>query len=249
MTCNKVSPIELAVIIPTYNEKDNIILLLEKLDVVLSKTAYEIIVVDDNSPDGTWNVVSKAAIKTPEIRCIRRIGRKGLSSACIEGMLSSTAPFLAVMDADLQHDETILPFMLEELKRGGLDIVLGSRYVNGGGMEGWAKSRIFASRAATDFAKAVTGISVQDPMSGFFMVRREYFESVVTRLNSRGFKILLDLLMSSHVPPRFKEIPYQFRLRHYGTSKLSVKVIMDYFMLVLQKGLQRRINLSKQISP
>ena len=239
MTCVRSSSVELAVIIPTYNERENVLLLLDKLNTALAGVHWEAVVVDDNSPDGTWRVVSAAALADPRVRLLRRVGRKGLSSACIEGMLATPAPFVAVIDADLQHDETILPAMLTLLKTGSQDIVVGSRYCDGGGMDGWSESRIRASRMATDFAKAVTGLSIQDPMSGFFMLRREYLENCVTRLNGQGFKILLDLLMSSDAPARFKEIPYKFRLRQHGESKLSFKVIIDYFLLVIQKGFQR----------
>jgi len=242
MTCDNIPFKELAVIIPTYNEKDNVLLLLAKLQKALAGVEWEAIVVDDNSPDGTWQVVTQAARGDSRVRLIRRIGRKGLSSACIEGMLSSSADYLAVIDADLQHDETVLSTMLSLLKKGSLDVVVGSRYVDGGGMDAWPESRVRASRLATNFSKAVTGLLIQDPMSGFFMLRRGYFEGCAAALNGRGFKILLDLLMSSAVPPRFKEVPYKFRLRQHGESKLTMKVVLDYFLLVIQKGIQRKMS-------
>ncbi len=247
MISNKPLTIELSVIIPTYNEHKNILILLEKLNIVLSSINWQAIIVDDNSPDRTWEAVLQMAVKDRRIQCIRRVGRKGLSSACIEGMLSSPAPFMAVMDADLQHDESLLPLMLKELKEGSLDIVIGSRYINGGGMEGWAESRKHASRLATNFTKMITGVSVQDPMSGFFMLNREFFESSMTRLNGRGFKILLDLLMSSCRIPRYKEIPFHFRTRQFGESKLSFFVIFNFFVLVAQKGLRRIFYFPKKI--
>jgi dolichol-phosphate mannosyltransferase len=241
MTFLKTAPLELAVIIPTYNERANVLLLIDKLKTVLSGIRWEAVVVDDNSPDETWKVVLAAAQNDPGIRLIRRVGRKGLSSACIEGMLSTAAPVMAVIDADLQHDETLLPQMLGRLTHEAMDVVVGSRYIDGGGMDGWPASRVMLSRLATGFAKTVTGVLIRDPMSGFFMVRREYFETCVGRLNGRGFKILLDVLMSSPREPRFVEVAYRFRPRQHGESKLSFGVIVDYFWLVMQKGMQRAV--------
>jgi dolichol-phosphate mannosyltransferase len=232
----------ISIILPTYRERDNIAPLLERLRSALGDIAWEVIFVDDNSPDGTADRILEEARKDPRVRLIRRIGRRGLSSAAIEGVLSSSAPYLAVMDADLQHDEKILPAMLSELEGGQLDLVIGSRYVDGGGMENWTKERIAASRHATRFARFLTGVPVADPMSGFFMLRREFFEKCVSNLSGRGFKILLDLMMSSPDPVRFKELPYVFRTRQHGDSKLSYKVILDYFLLLVEKAVKKGRN-------
>ncbi|NTV28821.1 MAG: polyprenol monophosphomannose synthase [Candidatus Omnitrophica bacterium] len=231
--------IELAVIIPSYNEKANVGPLLEKLRAALAGIEWEVIYVDDNSPDGTAERVWEEARLDPRVRCLKRVGRRGLSSACIEGMLSTSAPFLAVMDADLQHDEAILPAMLSAIKSQGLDIVVGSRYVEGGGVKDWSAQRVAASQGATRFARALTGVQVLDPMSGYFMLRREFLQHCVHLLNGKGFKILLDLLMSAPGPVKFREIPYTFRLRQHGESKLTAKVVLDYFLLVLDKTCRR----------
>ena len=231
---------ELSIIIPSYNERDNVGPLVDRLRNALLGIEWEIIYVDDNSPDGTAERVGEEAGRDPRVRCIKRVGRRGLSSASIEGMCSSSAPFCAVMDADLQHDETILPQMLSILKAEGVDIVIGSRYVKGGGLENWSKDRVAVSRHATRFAQAMTGIKVEDPMSGFFMLRRDFFLKGSPRLNGKGFKILLDILLSSPGQFRLKEVPFTFRLRQHGESKLTVRVIFEYFYLVFEKALKRQ---------
>ncbi|MBF0486277.1 MAG: polyprenol monophosphomannose synthase [Candidatus Omnitrophica bacterium] len=230
---------ELSVIIPAYKECGNVSPLIEKLRLALKGMEWEVIYVDDDSPDGTSDKVREEAVKDPRVRLIQRIGRRGLSSACIEGMLSSSAPYLAVMDADLQHDEKILPLMLQRIKKDNLDIVIGSRYVDGGGMENWSKERVAASKNATRFAQFLTGVKVEDPMSGYFLVRQEFFHKTVRNLNGRGFKILLDIMMSSPDPVKFAEVPFIFRQRQHGESKLNFKVILDYFALVMDKAVRR----------
>lgn len=231
--------IEVAVIIPSYNERPNVKPMLEKLRVALNGIEWEVIYVDDNSPDGTAECVWEESRLDPRVRCLKRIGRRGLSSACIEGMLSTAAPFMAVMDGDLQHDETILPDMLGALRTGKVDVIVGSRYVAGGGIEDWALHRQAASRWATRFAQSVAGIQLQDPMSGFFMLRRDFFQKCVGQISGKGFKILLDILMSSREKVNVIEIPYKFRMRQHGKSKLTPKVILDYFYLVFYKICQR----------
>ena len=158
------------------------------------------------------------------VRCLQRLGRHGLSSACIEGMLSSAAPYLAVIDGDLQHDETLLPQMLQTLRRGDSDLIIGSRYVAGGGLGSWDHTRASISRLATRLSKLVLHADMTDPMSGFFMIRREAFHDVVRQLSGLGFKILVDIFASSPQPLRFQELPYQFRNRQAGESKLDQQV-------------------------
>jgi dolichol-phosphate mannosyltransferase len=179
--------------------------------------------------------VREIALRNPRIRCILRIGRRGLSSACIEGMLSSSAPYLAVMDADLQHDEALLPKMLQTLKNEDVDIVVGSRYVEGGGVGDWDKSRVLISRFAERLSRLVVKADLTDPMSGFFMLRREAFRSLVRRLSGLGFKVLLDIFASAPKPLRFRELPYTFRSRHAGESKLDTMVSLEYALLLLDK--------------
>lgn len=226
---------ELSIIVPTYNERENVLDLASKLKQCLSGYSWEAIFVDDDSPDGTADSVRTFGRGDSRIRCLQRIGRRGLSSACVEGMLASTAPYLAVMDADLQHDEKLLPQMLGLLREGETDIVVGSRYVEGGGIGDWNKSRALISRFATKLSRAVVPEQLSDPMSGFFMLRREVLAESLRNLSAIGFKVLIDLFASSPRPLRFKELPYQFRNRHAGESKLDSVVAWDYGMLLLDK--------------
>ena len=163
---------ELGIIVPTYNERENVAVLLGSLEKALEGVEWEVIFVDDDSPDGTAEAVAELAASRDYVRCIKRIGRRGLSSACIEGMLASNAKYLAVMDSDLQHDESLLPRMLSVLKEEDLDIVIGSRYVEGGGVGEWDAKRFFFSRLATKVGNLIVRADVKDPMSGFFMLNR-----------------------------------------------------------------------------
>jgi dolichol-phosphate mannosyltransferase len=226
---------EFSVIVPTFNEGDNVMEVVSRLDRCLAGRAWEVIFVDDDSPDGTAALVRRLARQDPRVRCIERIGRRGLSSACVEGMLASAAPFLAVMDGDLQHDEALLPRMLDALKEGSSDVVVGTRYSNGGGIGDWERSRARMSRVATRLSRLVVPIELSDPMSGFFALRREVLEDSVRDLSSIGFKILLDILASSRGPLRIRELPYQFRARHAGESKLDSQAIWEYLMLLADK--------------
>jgi dolichol-phosphate mannosyltransferase len=226
---------ELTIVVPTFKERDNIVPLLDRLNAVLAGIAWEAIFVDDDSPDGTAGVVRTAARHDPRVRCIQRIGRRGLAGACIEGMLASAAPYVAVMDADLQHDEAILPQMLETLRGEGCDMVVGSRYIAGGGVGDWSAQRQRASSLATRLAHLVTKTDIADPMSGFFMLRRTVFERVMRGLSTQGFKILLDILATAETPLRIQEIPYQFRQRLAGESKLDTLVAWEFAMLLADK--------------
>ena len=196
---------------------------------------WEAIFVDDDSPDGTADFLRELAQQRPDVRVIHRIGRRGLASACVEGVLSSSAPYFAVIDADMQHDEAILPKMLEKLKESNLDVVVGSRYVEGGSVEGWDGRRQLISRVAGRAARLVTKADLKDPMSGFFLMRRQAFDEVVRNLSQQGFKILLDLFASAPRPLRFSELPYQFRSRTHGESKLDSMVAWEYGMLLADK--------------
>jgi dolichol-phosphate mannosyltransferase len=226
---------ELSVVVPTFNERDNVIALFRKLEVALAGIAWEVIYVDDNSPDGTWDVVRALARENSRVRCIRRIGRRGLSGACIEGILASSAPCTAVIDADLQHDETRLPKMLALLQGGEADLVVGSRYIEGGSAESFDKQRAGASMLATEVAKRVLRVEIADPMSGFFMIRRDRFEQLAPQLSTQGFKILLDIVATARGSLRIKEIPYTFGSRLHGESKLDSVVALDFLGLVLAK--------------
>jgi dolichol-phosphate mannosyltransferase len=225
----------LSVVVPTFNERDNVAKLYRKLEAALTGVAWEVIFVDDNSPDRTWEVVRDLARADRRVRCIRRIGRRGLSGACIEGILASSAPFAAVMDADLQHDETQLPKMLLLLQGGAAELVVGSRYVEGGSAESFNKQRAGASAFATSIAKRVLGVAIADPMSGFFMIRRDRFEQLAPKLSTQGFKILLDIVATGHGELKTIEIPYTFGARLHGESKLDSMVALDFLGLVLAK--------------
>lgn len=226
---------ELSIIVPTFNERENVAELIRRLEKCLLHCSWEVIFVDDDSPDGTSEIVRRLALCDSRVRCVQRLGRRGLSSACVEGMLASSAPYLAVIDGDLQHDETLLAPMLQILKSAEEDIVIGSRYVSGGGVGAWAQSRVHMSRCATWFSQVILRADIKDPMSGFFMIRREAFSAAVRNLSEIGFKILLDLFASSPRPLRFRELPYEFRTRQAGESKLDNRAKWDYGMLLLDK--------------
>ena len=229
--------VELSVIVPAFNERGNVAELLDRLRASLTGVDWEVIYVDDDSPDGTADAVRAFAHVDRRVRCIQRVGRRGLSSAVIEGVLASSAPVVAVIDADLQHDETLLPRMLERMKRDSLDVIIGSRYVDGGGTGDWNDARAKLSRLATRLSRLVVRQPLSDPMSGFFMISRPAFERAVHRLSGQGFKILLDLFASSPEPYRFAELPYTFRSRVHGESKLDGLVVWEYLMLLLDKRL------------
>src|SRR6267154_723091 len=226
---------QLSVVVPTFNERDNVIVLYRRLVATLKDIPWEVVFVDDNSPDGTWEVVRGLARQDSRVRCIRRIGRRGLSGACIEGILASSAPCAAVIDADLQHDETQLPKMLALLTGGEFDLVVGSRYIEGGSADSFNKQRAGASQLATEVAKRVLRVEIADPMSGFFMIRRDRFEQLAPQLSTQGFKILLDIVATARGSLRIKEIPYAFGSRLHGESKLDSMVALDFLSLVLAK--------------
>jgi dolichol-phosphate mannosyltransferase len=226
---------ELTVVVPTFNERDNVEALVARLDAALWGIEWEVVYVDDDSPDGTAAKIRALARTDPRIRCLRRIGRRGLSTAVIEGMLASSAPYLAVVDADLQHDERLLPQMLAMIKAEGLDVVVGSRYAAGGGLGDWNRRRVAISGWAARLSRLIIAAELSDPMSGFFMISRSAFEGAVRRLSGQGFKILLDLFASTPVAYRFKEIPYIFGQRQHGESKLDTLVVWEYLMLLLDK--------------
>jgi dolichol-phosphate mannosyltransferase len=226
---------QLSVVVPTFNERDNVTTLYRRLETALTGIAWEVVFVDDNSPDGTWDVVRGLARQDNRVRCIRRIGRRGLSGACIEGILASSAPCAAVIDADLQHDETQLPKMLALLQTDTIDLVVGSRYIEGGSADSFNKQRAGASQLATEVAKRVLRIEIADPMSGFFMIRRDRFEQLAPQLSTQGFKILLDIVATAQGELRIQEIPYSFGSRLHGESKLDSMVALDFLGLVLAK--------------
>jgi dolichol-phosphate mannosyltransferase len=231
---------ELCVVVPVLDERDNVGPLVERLRVTLDGLAWEVVFVDDGSTDGTRDAVAAIGRGDSRVRLLCRTGRRGLASAFIEGVQCSLSPYVAAMDGDLQHEETLLPRMLAVLRPGGVDIVVGSRYMAGGdspaGSEGaWSGRRASMSGLATRLSRAVLRAEVTDPMSGFFMLPRAVFDRAAPRLSAVGFKILLDLLASLPEPPRVRELPYSFRARVAGTSKLDAGVLFDFVLLLLDK--------------
>ena len=228
---------ELTVVVPTFNERANVDRLVAKLDACLTGVAWQAIFVDDNSPDGTAAAVKALAARDPRLQCLRRVGRRGLAGAVVEGILASAAPFVAVIDGDLQHDETVLPLMLRTLREGHADLVIASRYAGEGasdsGLDG--SVRRAGSNLANRLGRMVLRQDVSDPVSGFFMARREVVERVAPKLATEGFKILFDLIASQTEPLRIVEAPYAFREREAGGSKLDKRIVIDYLGLVLSK--------------
>jgi dolichol-phosphate mannosyltransferase len=233
---------ELCIVVPTFNERNNVLPLLEELCEVLQAIEWEIVFVDDDSMDGTAKVVRELGREWSRVRCIQRIGRRGLSSACIEGMLGSSAPYLAVMDGDLQHDPKIIPTMLELLKKTDAELVVGSRYTEGGSTGSWAGTRLMISRFATRIGYSVVPATVKDPMSGFFVLRRSLLEDVVHDLSGLGFKILLDIFASARRPIAVLEVPFVFRGRRSGESKLDSLVVWEHLMLLGDKLVGRYVS-------
>ena len=229
--------IALTIVVPTYNEKLNVRPLVSLLDKALVDINWEVVFVDDDSPDGTADEVRELAITRLDVRVIHRIGRRGLSGACIEGILSSAAPYVAVMDGDLQHDETVLISMIASFNADPeLNLVIGSRNVEGGSSgNGLSGIRSFGSDMATVMARKLLKIRVQDPLSGFFMIKLESFRDVVGELQRQGFKILTDLLSASRGSWKIKEIPFVFKERQYGQSKMDSAVTLEYFGLILAR--------------
>ncbi len=227
--------VDYAVIVPTLNEKDNVILTVERLERVLSGMNWEVVFVDDDSTDGTWQELLKLAAKKPHVRLIRRVNRRGLSSACVEGMLATAAPYLAVMDADLQHDAAILPQMFAALVNDEATVAVGSRYCDDGGVGEWDKTRAKMSQMATVLASKLLLTPCSDPMSGFFALKRSLIDEIAPDISLSGFKILFDILTTKDIPLKVKEIPYTFCTRIHGTTKLSVSTLIDFAWLLLKK--------------
>ena len=226
---------ELTIVVPTFNEKANIPLLVERLAQLLTSCDWEVIFVDDNSPDGTAAAARAIGAGDSRVRCIRRIGRRGLAGACLEGMLASQARYVAVMDADLQHDEGLLVPMLEALRAGQADVAVASRYLYGGSAAGLSKQRSRVSRGSNSLVRLLLGIDLTDPMSGHFMIRRDALETIAPSLSTQGFKILLDILATARGGLRTIELPSTFRERQHGESKLDSKIALDFAALVTAK--------------
>lgn len=221
---------------PAFNEAANLAMLAGRLAKALPGVAWQLIIVDDDSPDGTAAAAKALAQADARVSCLKRLKRRGLAGAVIEGVLASAAPFVAVMDADLQHDETLLPAMLAALRDDRADIVVGSRYVAEGRADGGlAGVRGLGSRLANRLARLVLRTDVADPVSGFFMVRRPLFDEAAPRLSDQGFKILFDLIATRRAPTRILELPYSFSARRAGVSKLDAMAVSDYLGLIVSR--------------
>jgi dolichol-phosphate mannosyltransferase len=222
----------LSVIVPTYREAANVPVLFERLTAALEGLPWEMIVVDDDSPDGTSDIAYAIAARDTRLRCLRRVNRAGLAGAVIEGWLASSADLVAVIDGDLQHDESILPKMYAALVSGAGDLAIGTRVADMTVPGGLSPMRQKLSNLGAWFFHRIAGMAVSDPMSGFFMTRREIVAALAPRLSPDGFKILVDVVLSSDRPLAIVETPYVFRLRQAGESKLSPLVGLDFLGLV-----------------
>ena len=227
---------ELTVVVPTLNERENVPKLVERIGAALSGIDWELMFVDDDSADGTAAIAKTMGYSDARIRCIRRIGRRGLAGACLEGMLASQARYIAVIDGDLQHDEALLAPMVAALRDGNTDIVVGSRYQAGGSADALTQSRLRGSRWAIAITRSLLGTELSDPMSGYFMMRREAVEGLAPSLSTQGFKILLDIVLSARGRLRVVELPYRFRPRFHGRSKLDSRVLLEFLGLLLAKA-------------
>ena len=235
------APLQLAVVVPVLNEAANVAPLIARLDAALAGLVWEAVIVDDDSPDGTADRVRALALADPRVRVLQRIGRRGLASAVVEGMLASAAPVLVVMDGDGQHDESVIPALHRAVAQEGFDLAVGTRYAGGGSTGEWSPARRRISALATGLSRRLLKCDLSDPMSGFFAVRREAVAAAAPRLSNIGFKILMDLVASSPAPLKTFEAPYVFRAREHGESKLDLRVAQEFAVLCLEKLFGRYI--------
>jgi len=230
-----------SVVTPTYNEASNVPILVERVHAALGRVPHEIIVADDDSPDRTWEVAEGIAAQDPSVRVMRRFHDPGLSASVLDGMAMARGEVLVVIDADLQHDTAILPEMVSHVRSGEVDVCVGSRSTVGGGYGDWASSRRFVSWVATVIARLLLRVPVSDPMSGYFAVSREAYESTAPDINPRGFKILLEFIGRNR-SLRVDEVGYEFASRVHGETKLNRSVIRSYLLGVAELRVGRQIN-------
>ncbi len=241
-THSTMAPLDLAIILPTLNERDNLAPLVERIEQALGPAGWEVLVVDDNSADGTAEEARRLALTDPRIRVIQRIGRRGLSSAAIEGFCATAAPFAAVMDADHQHDPQLLVPMLAAVRSGEADVAVASRFAEGASTEGWGRpDREKLSGLANTLARKLTGVELSDPMSGYFLLRTATARALAPRLSAIGFKILLDLLATSERTLTVKDFPMNFSARRSGESKLDRAIAFDFLAGLYDKSFGRLI--------
>jgi len=217
----------LSIIIPTYNERENLPKLVEQIFSYLDSHSAEVVVVDDGSPDGTGDVAEKLKERFP-VQVVHRKGKLGLASAVMAGFEKAKGEKICVMDADLSHDPSLLPHMAKALENG-CDLVVGSHYVKGGGSEGWPKFRQWGSRFAILLARPLT--TVKDATSGYFCFKRSLLNGV--HLDPLGFKIGLEIFVKTK-PKKIQEIPFIFKDRQAGKSKLNQKEVVNYLKHLLK---------------
>ena len=230
-----------SLIIPTYNERENLEELISSSTNILNKLKikYEIIIADDNSPDQTWKVASELSKDFPSIRVIRRFRNRGLTPSVLEGMESAVGNILGVMDADLQHDISVLPQMLEECSSH--DLVIGSRYTDSNTKNSLSFLRKILSKSGTFFARVLLGLKISDPLSGYFLVKRDVFKELSSDINAKGFKILLQIVgRNSNL--KIKEIPYSFSERKKGSTKLNEEVAIDFLSELFSLRFKKKVS-------
>ncbi len=230
-----------SIITPTFNESENLPILVARIHEALGDIPHEIVIADDNSPDGTWRVGEELAVRDPSIVVLRRFHDHGLSAAVLDAMSTARGPYMAVIDADLQHDASILPDMLERLRSDSADVVVGSRESEGGGYGEWSMGRRFVSWVATGVAQLLLRVPTDDPMSGYFMLTREAYESTAAQINPLGFKILLEFIGRNR-SLRVENVGYTFANRIHGQTKLKPSVIRSYLLAVAELRLGRQID-------
>jgi dolichol-phosphate mannosyltransferase len=234
----------LSVVIPTYNERENVQEIVRRLDKVLDGQDWEVIFVDDNSGDGTAEIVRHLSRRDRRVRLISRHNRRGLSSAVIEGALAASSDTIAVMDGDLQHDESVLPRMLDIISSGEADLVSASRFLAEDGAAGLSsESRVKISNTGNSLSNLLFRLNMTDPLTGFFMMRRSVVVNALPELSEIGFKVLIDLIVSNNPRPRIREVPFRFRSRVHGESKLDNRVMYDFFLFFIEKKISKYLPL------
>ena len=235
-------PLELAIVLPTLNERDNVAPLIGRIEEALGTAGWEVLVVDDNSSDGTAEEARRLSLTDPRLRVIQRIGRRGLASAAIEGFCATAAPYVAVMDADHQHDPRLLRDMLASVKAGEAEVAVASRFAAGASMAEWNRpDREKLSSIANRMARRLTGVELSDPMSGYFLLPTATARRLVPNLSGIGFKILLDLLATASPPLTVKDFPMNFSARRSGESKLDRAIAFDFLAGLYDKSFGRII--------